>query len=131
MLKWFVCLIDLEKHTAIDKQAIWALETYCLPMQLIIVVRVNYSLTSCENLAIALVGQLYCDLRCYIHPFPRGCLYVNLLASCFVGFWAAQFILPIKLNYSSSTPTTEWPSTDRMLSINFYNKSIKTLWWSG
>ena len=35
MLKWFVGLVDLEQHTARDKQAIWALENYQLPMYLI------------------------------------------------------------------------------------------------
>ena len=55
MLKWFVGLIDLQQHTARDKQDIWAFEILSAAHIFdYIVLRVNPGLSSYEDLATAL-----------------------------------------------------------------------------
>ena len=55
VLKWFVGLIDLEQHTAIDKQAISTLENLLSAHAFDwIVLRVNYGMSSCKDFAMAL-----------------------------------------------------------------------------
>ena len=57
--------MDLEQHTARDKQAIWALENFSAIHVLdYILLRVEPGLTSCEDLATIL-----------INPYNQQCVY--------------------------------------------------------
>ena len=56
VLKWFVCLIDLVKHTASDRKATRALKKLSAALTSdYIELLVNPSLASCEELATAMI----------------------------------------------------------------------------
>ena len=56
VLKWFVDLIDLEKHTASDRKATRALKNLSAALTFdYIELKVNSSLASCEELATAMI----------------------------------------------------------------------------
>ena len=71
VLKWFVDLIDLEEHTAKDKQAIWALESLSAIHAFdYMVLRVNPGLTSCEDLAATLISSTSVEV-CNLYTFNK------------------------------------------------------------
>ena len=66
MLKGFVGLLDLEQHTARDKKAIGALKNLLAAHTFdYVVFRINFLLTSCEDLNC--YGGVYGGVYCYCY----------------------------------------------------------------